>query len=331
MSFESRHARLPSDFNHRKEAQLHRNPTITHVARLAGVSNMTVSRVLNHAAYVSPEATKRVKAAIEKLDYHPSELARSLRSQRSRTIGLIIPSLHEAPFANCAHAMAIAAKGHNYSLVVTVSGEDPNAESFEAEQLLQRGVDGVAIISARFHESRIASHLADGKPVVVFDHSLYGPAEDGESTQRNSDVQSTTWQVTGHEHLSIGIVGCNWRFYRVAGERSGYYMTVLGIGPAATALAGSAPHERNATRGFGAKGLIETATFFSSSAEPIRKSVGELRAMETPLAQSHSCHKAQVSCIRLAETCESAQEMGKVAAGLLFGRIEQQSLSRRRA
>jgi Bacterial regulatory proteins, lacI family len=69
----------------------HRKPTMSDVARLAGVGTMTVSRVLSGAVRVSTETTQRVQTAIEQLKYRPNELARAFRGQRSRSIGIIIP------------------------------------------------------------------------------------------------------------------------------------------------------------------------------------------------------------------------------------------------
>ncbi len=73
---------------------------------------MTVSRVLNGTVRVSEETAKRVHKAIEQLKYRPNHLARVFRSQRSQTIGLIIPYLYDPFFANCAHAVTTVAKEH---------------------------------------------------------------------------------------------------------------------------------------------------------------------------------------------------------------------------
>ena len=77
------------------------------VARVAGVSLMTVSRVLNGTARVSPETEEQVRRAVDKLRYRPNELARALRGMKSRTIGVIVPYLYDPFFATCAHAAAV--------------------------------------------------------------------------------------------------------------------------------------------------------------------------------------------------------------------------------
>ena len=78
---------------------MERKPTMNDVARVAGVGTMTVSRVLNGSANVTEETAERVYRAIEKLGYRPNEMARALRSLKSRTIGLIVPYLYDPFFA----------------------------------------------------------------------------------------------------------------------------------------------------------------------------------------------------------------------------------------
>src|ERR1700677_2078503 len=129
------------------------------VARLAGVGTMTVSRVLSGTVRVSEDTARRVQAAIDKLQYRPNELARAFRGQKSRTIGLIIPYLYDPFFANCAHAVTTVAKEHGYSVVITTSNEDPDTECAEAEQMLQRNVDGLVAIPAPNRESRLSRAL----------------------------------------------------------------------------------------------------------------------------------------------------------------------------
>jgi LacI family transcriptional regulator len=137
------------------------------VARLAGVGTMTVSRVLSGAVPVSAETAKRVQTAIDQLQYRPNELARAFRGQKSRTIGLIIPYLYDPFFASCAHAVTTVAKEHGYSVIITTSNEDPDTEYAEAEQMLQRHVDGLVAIPARIRESRISRALFGKTPVVI--------------------------------------------------------------------------------------------------------------------------------------------------------------------
>jgi LacI family transcriptional regulator len=148
------------------------------VARLAGVGTMTVSRVLSGTVPVSPETAERVRTAIDQLRYRPNELARAFRGQKSRTIGLIIPYLYDPCFANCAHAVTTVAKEHGHSVIITTSNEDPGTEYEQAEQMLQRNVDGLVVIPAGFRDSRLSRALFGKTPVVVFDRPISDSAVD---------------------------------------------------------------------------------------------------------------------------------------------------------
>src|SRR5579875_3777491 len=105
------------------------------VAKLAGVSTMTVSRVLNENANVLAETRQRVFAAVEELGYRRNELARSLRDRRTRQIGILVPNLYDAFFAQCAHTVSAVAKAHDYSVSIATTDEDPEAEFEEASRM----------------------------------------------------------------------------------------------------------------------------------------------------------------------------------------------------
>jgi LacI family transcriptional regulator len=119
--------------------------TMIEVARLADVGAMTVLRVLNGSARVNAETTSRVQAAIERLRYRPNEIARALRGAKSRSIGLIVPSLADAFFATCAHNINLVAQKHGYSMILTASNDSINKEFSEAEWMLQKHVEGIIV------------------------------------------------------------------------------------------------------------------------------------------------------------------------------------------
>lgn len=82
---------------------------------------MTVSRFLSGPGGVTEEAARRVRTAVEQLQYRPNELARAFRGQRARSICLIIPYLYDSFFPNCAHAVTAAAREHAYSVMISNS------------------------------------------------------------------------------------------------------------------------------------------------------------------------------------------------------------------
>ena len=133
-----------------------RGPTQTDIARLAGVSTATVSRVLNQSPLVRPALRARIEGVIAELGYFPHAAARALASRRSYTMGAVIPTLNNAIFAACINAFERALQEGGYTLLVAVSHYDQTAEITQVKRLVERGVEGVLLVgnahSARVYE-----------------------------------------------------------------------------------------------------------------------------------------------------------------------------------
>ena len=117
--------------------------TIEDVAKLAGLSRSTVSRVINNHPYVSEEKKKLVKEAMEQLQYVPNSSARSLRNQRTDIIAVIIPRVMNPFFAQFVESLEIAASQHHYQLIVCQTLYSANKELNYLNLLKTRQVDGV--------------------------------------------------------------------------------------------------------------------------------------------------------------------------------------------
>ncbi len=120
-------------------------PTLGDVARLAGVSSATVSRCLSHPAKVRPGLRQRVETAIAELGYTPHGAARALASQRSNTLGAVIPTLDNAIFASVLQHFQERLSAHGRSLLLATSEFDPAHERQQIENLIVRGVDGLML------------------------------------------------------------------------------------------------------------------------------------------------------------------------------------------
>lgn len=124
-----------------------RAANIFDVARLAGVSHQTVSRVLNGMPNVRPATRERVEQAIAQLRYSPSPAARALVTRRTRTIGLVTPSIADHGPASIAMHFAIAARAARYSVdAVSVPDGDPDAVRAAIENLLRQRVDAIVVV-----------------------------------------------------------------------------------------------------------------------------------------------------------------------------------------
>jgi LacI family transcriptional regulator len=119
-------------------------PTIRDVAREAGVSIASVSRVMNEGSGpVSPETRARVTAVIERLSYQPRAAARELQQQSSTTLGLVLADLSNPFFARLADRVVWEARSRGVHVVLFTTQEDPNLESDSLETLVGRSVGSV--------------------------------------------------------------------------------------------------------------------------------------------------------------------------------------------
>lgn len=121
-------------------------PTLADVARLAGVSTATVSRVLNTPDLVRAETRTQVKAAVDQLGYTPHFGGRALASNRSQTVGAVIPTMESAIFARGLQAMQEELTAADVTLLVATSNYDPKQEAEQIRTLLGRGIDGLILI-----------------------------------------------------------------------------------------------------------------------------------------------------------------------------------------
>lgn len=142
------------------------------VARAADVGTMTVSRVLNGSQHVSPHTAERVRAAVARLGYQPNEMARALRNYKSRTIGLLLPNLHDTFYATCAHALNMVANEHGYTVLLTLTNDDSAHEYNEARRMLQRHVEGLVVIPASSDVCRLGEPEFREVPTVTLDRPL---------------------------------------------------------------------------------------------------------------------------------------------------------------
>jgi len=191
---------------------------------------MTVSRVLSGSASVSADTAKRVQTAIEQLKYRPNALARAFRGQRSHTIGLIIPYLYDPFFANCAHAVTMVAKQHGYSVIITTSDEDPDSEFADAEQMLERHVDGLMVIPTKFRETRLTQSLFGKTPVVAFDRPVPDPAVDVVLVQNTSGARRIVEHLIEHGHRHIAFMGLSRSLFTINARFLGYRRAIQDAG-----------------------------------------------------------------------------------------------------
>lgn len=176
------------------------------VARLAGVSTATVSRVRNSPEQVDPATRERVLAAIAKLRYVPHGAARSLRSQRSRLIGAIVPSFDYALYARTTSALQRRLNELGYSLVLAEHHYDLQAELQAAAQLVEHGVDALMLVGLDHAQALFTLLEEHDRPYVL----TWGVDPAGRHPSIGFDNRAATEAVTRHlldlGHRRLGLL-----------------------------------------------------------------------------------------------------------------------------
>jgi LacI family transcriptional regulator len=151
------------------------NVTIKDVARLSGVSPMTVSRVINDSERVSPDTRRRVEQAILELGYVPSRLARGLSRQRTRTLALVVPDVANPFFTLIVRGAEDFARRADYRVILCDTRADLTVERDVIEEMIAHRVEGIVIAPvsdrSKAHLRRLASF---GVPFVLIDRTVPG-------------------------------------------------------------------------------------------------------------------------------------------------------------
>jgi DNA-binding LacI/PurR family transcriptional regulator len=160
-----------------KELVVTRSVSMVDVARGAGVSQKTVSRVVNGERHVSQAVRERVLREIERLGYRPNESARALVTRRSRRIGIVTTGTSYFGPAAVLRGLERAARGAGYFVSVVHADEEDEEEARRSvAHLVSQGVDGIAV-SAPVGAANPTAYIPAGTPVVCIDHP--GPEDAG--------------------------------------------------------------------------------------------------------------------------------------------------------
>ncbi|RPH75010.1 LacI family transcriptional regulator [bacterium] len=150
------------------------------MARLAGVSRTTVSLVLNDVpdARISMGTRLRIMEAVRQLDYRPNQLARGLKTNRSKMLALLIPTITNPFYAHVAQGVEDVAHQNGYTVFLCNTYRDDERAGKYVRALLQRQVEGVIMIGTIAGLELIELLVSHGLPVVVFDREVLHPQVD---------------------------------------------------------------------------------------------------------------------------------------------------------
>ena len=177
------------------------------VARHAGVSLKTVSRVINNAPHVQQDLVDRVLAAATELGFRRNHLASSLRSgQATATVGLLIEDIANPFYATIAGVVAELARQHDTLLIIASSEEDPAREQQLLRDLCSRRVDGLVVVPAGYDHAFLRPEVELGTPVVFLDRPAGGLLADTVLLDNRGGARAGVQRLVKAGHRRIGIL-----------------------------------------------------------------------------------------------------------------------------
>jgi LacI family transcriptional regulator len=181
--------------------------TLRDVAREAGVSKVTAARVLGSYGTASPGAKEKVLAAARALGYRPNELARSMTTGRSRTIGVIIGDIENPYFGRAVRGISEVATAAGFDVILANSGEDVGKEQVAVRVLLGKRVDGLIVTPASMSETQhLESVQSSGRPLVLLDRAVPGLKVDSVVTDDRAAAKAATQTLIDAGHRRIAYI-----------------------------------------------------------------------------------------------------------------------------
>ena len=181
--------------------------TIKDIAKRAGVSHSTVSRALRGSPLISANTVKNIQQVALDMRYHPSAAARSLKTNQTQVLGVIVSNIADPFFAEIIQGIEDVAQRNGYSLFMAASQRDPEREQTIVQAMYTHRVDGVIICSTSFSVEQSQQFSQYGIPIVVVNNQA---AEDFRYSIYHDDVDGSR-QVTRHlldlGHQKIAYLG----------------------------------------------------------------------------------------------------------------------------
>lgn len=204
--------------------------TIADVAREAGVSLMTVSRVINDKGEISPATRQHVLEVIERLGYRPSGIARGLATRRSGALGLVVPDIANPFFSEVARGVEDRASAGGYNVFVCNSGESPQRELAILESLEEKRVDGLVLCSSRLADDSLRAAL-DHYPAVVLVNRRPPETQAGAILLADEEgARAATEHLLRSGHTAVGFLAGPLTSYSSRQRSKGYLAALAAAG-----------------------------------------------------------------------------------------------------
>jgi LacI family transcriptional regulator len=204
--------------------------TIKDVAKLAGVSFKTVSRVINRSPYVRDEVRQKVLRAADALEYRPLHHARQMRTQRSKVFALLSDSIATTPFAGQIIQGAQETAWQHEMLLLTFNTDgDPAVEAEAVEVALERGVEGI-IFATMYHRAVLVPEAAFRLPLVLVDCFAGNGQVRSVVPDEFQGGRSATKLLLEKGHRRIAMINADQKYVAAVGRFSGYCVALEEFG-----------------------------------------------------------------------------------------------------
>jgi DNA-binding LacI/PurR family transcriptional regulator len=177
------------------------------IAKIAGVSSATVSRVINGSQSVKPETAEKVRRVIDELKFIPNGSATTLKYGRSSTYGLIIPDITNPFFPEFIQSFEgiLADTDHNMMMATTVSQSARMQETIR--RMLVRQVEAIALLASEIETEPIEAMMRNRVPLVTMDRRLVGNGLSDVSVDSTSGMKQAVEHLHGLQHRKIAFIG----------------------------------------------------------------------------------------------------------------------------
>lgn len=182
--------------------------TIYDVAREAGVSMATVSRVVNNNPNVKPQTRKKVFEAIERLGYRPNAVARGLASKKTTTVGVVIPDISNTMFSEVVRGIEDIANMYHYNMILCNSDKRKDKEIRVINTLLEKQVDGLVFMGGVITDEHIEA-FRNSVPIVLCATTDANHAIPSVDIDHESAAYDAVKVLIDHGHRNIGMISGN--------------------------------------------------------------------------------------------------------------------------
>ena len=180
--------------------------TIKDIASLAGVSIATASRILNGKPGVKPSTRQKVLDVARELDYLPNQLAKSMKTKRSNTIGLVVADITNPFYSDTAKTIEMRARENNYTVIVCNTNNSAAIQKSIITSLKERRIDGFIFASVELRDKPVRDLIREGYPCVMYHRRLEADVGDFIGCDNRMGIEIGFEHLYGLGHRRIGFI-----------------------------------------------------------------------------------------------------------------------------